>query len=285
MSGAGDRAGEHPLLVGVLNLTPDSFSDGGAYPSEEAALAAGLRMVEEGARWIDVGGESTRPGARPVPLEEECARVLPVVRALAGRLPTGVSISIDTYKAETARRALEEGARVVNDVSGGRLQPDLLAVAARAGAPIVLGHLRGEPATMMQGVRFDDVVAEVAAELEERVAAARAAGCREIWVDPGIGFGKHLPENLTLIARLGELRARVGCPVMVGVSRKRFIGELTGRRVGERALGTAAAVTAAVLAGAEAVRVHDVAAMADVVRVAVALRDAGGTIRPGTPGR
>jgi dihydropteroate synthase len=259
------------LIVGVLNHTPDSFSDGGRHASVDDAVAAGLRLAAEGADWIDVGGESTRPRSTPVPEAEERARVVPVIERLAARLPDGVRLSIDTYKAGTARAALAAGARVVNDVSGGRLDPSILEVAAEAGAAVVLGHLRGAPATMMERIAFDDVVAEVGAELAARIAAARVAGCREVWADPGIGFGKLQPHNLALLRALPALGARLGVPLMVGVSRKAFIGELTGKPAGERVFGTAAAVTAAVLGGAAAVRVHDVAAMRDVVRVAQAL--------------
>ncbi|HVV48898.1 MAG TPA: dihydropteroate synthase [Polyangia bacterium] len=259
------------LIVGVLNVTPDSFSDGGRFDSVEGAVEAGVRMVEGGADWIDVGGESTRPKAVPVPEDEERARVVPVIEGLRGRLSAGVRISIDTYKAGTARAALAAGAGVVNDVSGGRLEPAILGVAAAAGAAIVLGHLRGAPATMMDGISFSDVVAEVGGELAERVAAARAAGCREIWADPGIGFGKRIEHNLALLRALPALRARAGVPLMVGVSRKAFIGQLTGKPAGERQFGTAAAVTAAILGGAAAVRVHDVGAARDVRAVAEAL--------------
>ncbi len=259
------------LIVGILNVTPDSFSDGGRFASSEGAIEAGVKMAREGANWIDVGGESTRPGAVVVPEDEEKGRVLPVIAGLKSRLAAGVRISIDTYKAGTARAALAAGATVVNDVSGGLLDPAILGVAAEAGAGIVLGHLRGAPATMMEGIAFDDVVAEVGAELEARVAAARRAGCREIWADPGIGFGKRIEHNLALLKALPELRARVGVPLLVGVSRKAFLGQLTGRPAAERQFGTAAAVTATVLRGAAAVRVHDVGAARDVVIVAESL--------------
>ena len=259
------------LLVGVLNCTPDSFSDGGRYPSVEAAVDAAARMAEEGANWIDVGGESTRPGAAPVPESEEKRRVLPVIEGMRRRLPPSVRISIDTYKAGTARAAVAAGASVINDVSGGRLEPEIVRVAAETGAGIVLGHLRGAPATMMENVKFGDVVEEVSSELEERLADARAAGCYETWIDPGIGFGKRLEHNIALLRALPALRARLDVPVLVGVSRKAFIGNLTGRPAGERLFGTAAAVTVAVMGGAAAVRVHDVAEMRDVVRVAEAL--------------
>jgi dihydropteroate synthase len=262
------------LLVGVLNCTPDSFSDGGRFVGADDAIAAGLAMVEAGADWIDVGGESTRPGAIPVPADEEIRRVIPVVAALASRLGGRARISVDTYKAETARAALEAGAGVVNDVTGGLLDAGVLAAAGASGAAMVVGHLRGRPATMMVDVAFADVVGEVTAELAARVAAARAAGCAEVWADPGIGFGKRLEHNLALLRSLPAIRQGVGAPLMVGVSRKAFIGALTGRPVSERLWGSAAAVAAAVLGGAAAVRVHDVAELGDVVRVAEALRGA-----------
>jgi dihydropteroate synthase len=259
------------LIVGVLNCTPDSFSDGGRFLDASAAAEAGVRMAEDGADWIDVGGESTRPGSVPVGENEERLRVLPVIEALRAALPPRVRISIDTYKSGTARAAVAGGATVVNDISGGLLDPAILAVAAEANAAIVLGHLRGEPATMMEGIAFGDVVREVGDELVQRIAAARAAGCGEIWADPGIGFGKRIEHNLALLRGLPGLCAHVGVPVMVGVSRKAFIGQLTGKPASERLFGTAAAVTAAVLGGAAAVRVHDVAPARDVVNVASAL--------------
>ncbi len=259
------------LIVGVLNVTPDSFSDGGRFASVEEAVEAGVAMAGEGADWIDVGGESTRPGATAVSESDERARVLPVIAGLKARLPAAVRISVDTYKAGTAGAAVEAGATVVNDISGGRLDPGILGVAAGTGAAIVLGHLRGAPASMMEGIAFVDVVGEVGDELAERVEAARAAGCREIWADPGIGFGKRIEHNLALLRLLPVLRARAGVPLMVGVSRKAFIGQLTGKPPGERQFGTAAAVTAAVLGGAAAVRVHDVGGDACAVAVAQAV--------------
>jgi dihydropteroate synthase len=260
------------LIAGVLNVTPDSFSDGGRFTSVDDAVAAGVTMAGEGADWIDVGGESTRPGSAPVPEAEERARVVPVIAGLAARLGGRARISIDTYKAGTAAAALAAGATVVNDVSGGLLDPAILEVVSRRpGTAIVLGHLRGRPATMMEGIHFADVVAEVGAELAERIAAARAAGCAEVWADPGIGFGKGLSHNLALIARLRELVTRWGVPVMIGVSRKRFLGDITGKPPAERGFATAAAVTAAVLGGAGAVRVHEVAPMRDVIHVAATI--------------
>lgn len=260
-----------PLLVGVLNCTPDSFSDGNRFAGAEPAVAAAIAMVDEGADWIDVGGESTRPGSTPVSPDEEQRRVIPVIAALAERLGARARISVDTYHVSTAKAALKAGATVVNDVSGGLLEPAILGVAAAGGAAVVLGHLRGEPATMMDKVAFDDVVAEVTTELNERVSAARAAGCAEIWVDPGIGFGKRLEHNLALLRHLPAICRDVGVPLMIGVSRKGFLGQITGKPAPMRLFGTAAAVAAAVLGGASAVRVHDVAAMRDVVLVAHAI--------------
>jgi dihydropteroate synthase len=267
------------LIVGVINCTPDSFSDGGKLASPREAIEAGVRMAGEGADWIDVGGESTRPGAKTVGQAEEQARVLPVIEGLKARLRDDVLVSIDTYRSSTAGRAVRAGARVVNDISGGLLDPEILAAAAAGGAKVVLGHLRGRPSTMMETISFEDVVTEVTDELGERIQAARRAGCTEVWADPGIGFGKTLEHNLALLRATGPLRQRLGVPVMVGVSRKSFIGHLTGKPVGERVFGTAAAVTAAVLAGASAVRVHDVSAMRDVVRVAEALVPSDGLER------
>ena len=269
---------ERCLIVGVLNCTPDSFSGEGLLEPTRA-IEAGLALVEAGADWLDIGGESTRPGARVVPADEEMERVLPVIEGLERVLGGRATLSIDTYKAVTARAAVRLGATVVNDVSGGLLDPELLSAVALSGATLVLGHLRGEPATMMENVAFGDVVAEVTSELEERVAAARAAGCSKIWADPGIGFGKRLEHNLELLGALPEMvaaLARLDVPLMVGVSRKAFLGQLTGKPVGERLFGTAAAVTACVLGGAAAVRVHDVAQMRDVVAVAQAIGAARG---------
>jgi dihydropteroate synthase len=259
------------LIVGVLNCTPDSFSDGGRFATARDAVEAGIRMAGEGADWIDVGGESTRPGAKTVGEAEEQSRVLPVIEGLRGRLRSDVLVSIDTYRASTARAALGVGARVVNDISGGLLDPDLLEVVGEAHAKVVLGHMRGRPSTMMEAISFEDVVSEVADELGEQIRICRKAGCDDIWADPGIGFGKTLEHNVALLRGVAPLRARLGVPLMVGVSRKSFIGQITGKPVGERVFGTAGAVAAAVLAGASAVRVHDVAAMRDVVRVAEAL--------------
>ena len=267
-------------IVGVLNATPDSFSDGGRFVVGEAAVdvARGVdhaaALLREGAHVIDVGGESTRPGAPEVPAAVEMARTVRLVEAIAKRMD--VPLSIDTRKAEVAEAALAAGASIVNDVSGLRHDPALADVAARAGAGVVLGHLRGTPQTMQQDPHFDDVLEEVAAELRESVARARAAGvpAASIAVDPGIGFGKRLEDNLALLAQPQALRARVGVPVLVGPSRKSFLGALTGDPVGDRDRATLAACAVAVFAGADAVRVHDVAGAVRAVAVARALRDA-----------
>ena len=264
------------VVMGVVNVTPDSFSDGGAYRDTAQAIAHGGALVAEGADIVDVGGESTRPGAAPVPVKEEAARVLPVVRALAG----AVTVSVDTYKAEVAAAALDAGAEIVNDVSGGTLDPELLAVVARHRAWVILGHLRATPAEMTAHARYSDVVLEVKRELSERIDAAIAAGVAgaRILVDPGLGFAKSGAHNLELLARLGELCA-LGCPLVVGASRKSFLGTLTGRAVDEREVATAAANTAAVLGGARVVRVHDVRAQRDAITVADAIVRARGAGR------
>jgi dihydropteroate synthase len=267
-------------IVGVLNLTPDSFSDGGRFLDAAGGLDLGAllrtaaEMVEQGADLLDLGGESTRPGACSVPVAEERARVVPALEALAKAL--AVPLSVDTRKAEVAEAALDAGACFVNDVSGLRHDPRLAQVAARAGAGLILGHLRGEPATMQRDVCFEDVVGEVADELAVSVRLAREAGLPDerLVVDPGIGFGKRRPESLELLANVGRLRERLGLPVLVGPSRKSFLGELTGDPPGERDLASHAACAIAVFSGADAVRVHDVAGARRVAAVARALRDA-----------
>ena len=266
------------IVMGVVNVTPDSFSDGGAFEDTAAAIAHGGALVTEGADIVDVGGESTRPGAAPVPAKQEAARVLPVVRALAG----AVTVSVDTFKAEVAAAALDAGAEIVNDVSGGTLDPELLRVVAAHRAYVILGHLRGTPAEMQAHARYTDVVREVMAELSERVDAALSAGvpAARVLVDPGLGFAKTGAHNLELLARLGELRA-LGCPIVVGASRKSFLGALTGRAVDDRELPTAAANTAAILNGANIVRVHDVRAQKGAIAVAdaIVLARAHATVR------
>jgi dihydropteroate synthase len=258
--------------MGVLNVTPDSFSDGGDFLDPEAAVSHGELLAAEGADLVDVGGESTRPGADPVSESAELERVMPVIEALAAR---HVPISIDTSKSGVARAALEAGAAFVNDVTALRGDPELAAVVAEAGAEVCLVHMKGEPRTMQDDPRYDDVVGEVRSFLEERLAFALGAGVREdrVWLDPGIGFGKTLEHNLELIRRLDEIVA-IGRPVVFGASRKRFLGRLTGRPERERAAGTVAANVLAYERGAAMFRVHDVAETLDALRVA------GATLNP-----
>jgi dihydropteroate synthase len=271
---------ERVTVVGVLNATPDSFSDGGRLVDDggtvdvDAAVAAAARMIEAGAQMIDVGGESTRPAAMETPLAIEIDRTAPVVEALAKRF--AVKISIDTRKAAVAEAALGAGAGVVNDVSGLGFDAALAGITAAAGASLIVGHLRGTPETMQQNPHFDDVLGEVAMELGVSLAAARAAGIPDerLAVDPGIGFGKRLEDNLALLANAGSLGEMLGLPVLVGPSRKQFLGSLTGDPVECRDAATAAACAVAIFAGADAVRVHDVAGAVRAVVIASALRDA-----------
>jgi dihydropteroate synthase len=256
------------LVMGIVNVTPDSFSDGGLFLDAEAAISHGRQLVAEGADILDIGGESTRPGAEPVGPDEEIARVVPVIEALAG---DSARISIDTTKAEVAKRALDAGATIVNDVAAFRFDPEIAAVTADAGATCVLMHMLGEPRTMQKDPRYDEVVSDVKAFLEERLAYAVGEGVAEerIWLDPGIGFGKTLEHNLELIRRLDEIVA-IGRPVVFGASRKSFLGKLTGRQVDERLAGSIAANIIAHERGARVFRVHDVAPTVDALQVASA---------------
>ena len=261
-------------VMGILNVTPDSFSDGGRHADVELAVARGVEMAGQGASIVDVGGESTRPGAAPVSAAEELERVAPVVRELRRRID--VPISIDTYKEEVARGALAAGADMVNDVSALRFDPAMAGLVAREGVPVVLMHMKGRPRTMQIAPRYRDVVGEVAAFLRERVAFAEGSGiaAERIVVDPGIGFGKDLDHNLTLLRSLGTL-ASLGRPVLVGLSRKAFLGRLQETAGPEsRLAGSLAGASAAVLAGAHMVRVHDVLETCRAVRVADAIRGA-----------
>jgi dihydropteroate synthase len=264
------------LVMGIVNVTPDSFADGGRYLDPAAAVAHGLELAAEGADLLDVGGESTRPGAAYVEEKVELHRVLPVVEGLAAA--TDVPISIDTRKAAVAGAALAAGATMVNDISAGRDDPDLLGVAAEAGAAVVLMHMQGTPATMQDDPCYGDVLAEVEAFLQERCVAAEAAGvAREaLVVDPGIGFGKRDGHNYALLGGLARF-TRLGHPVLVGTSRKGFIGRALDLPVEERLEGSAAAVVWAVERGARIVRVHDVAPMVRTVRMTEALLTGGGT--------
>ena len=255
--------------MGIVNVTPDSFSDGGLYLDADAALAHGRELAAAGADVLDVGGESTRPGADAVPAAEELRRVRPVVEALSA---AGHTVSIDTSKASVAEAALDAGARIVNDVTALRGDPELAPLCAERGCDVVLMHMLGTPRTMQEDPRYGDVVEDVKAFLAERIEHAIAAGIGQerIWIDPGIGFGKTLEHNLELLARLGELR-ELGRPVIVGTSRKRFIGAITGREPDARIGGTVASNVLALANGADAFRVHDVAEVAEALRVAEAL--------------
>lgn len=255
---------KRPLLMGVLNVTPDSFSDGGHYLSADAALAHARRLIEEGADLLDVGGESTRPGAAPVVLAEERRRVLPVIAALAA---SGMAVSVDTQKPELMHEAVAAGAVMVNDVNGFQA-PGALAAIAASGCAICIMHKQGNPQTMQQAPQYADVVAEVMAYLQQRLAAAQQAGIagNRLVVDPGFGFGKTLNHNLELLRRLDEITA-LGVPVLAGLSRKSMIGTVTGREVGERTFGSVAAALIAAQHGAAILRVHDVAATRDALAV------------------
>jgi len=261
-----------PVVMGVLNVTPDSFSDGGHYLDPGRALEQGLRLVEEGAQIIDVGGESTRPGATPIDSAEELRRVIPVIRALAQRCP--VLISADTSDALVIEQAVDNGAGLINDVRALQ-KPGALAAAARSGAAVCLMHMRGEPATMQQSIAYESVRGEVHAMLSARMAACAAAGidAARVCIDPGFGFGKQLAHNLDLLRHLTGF-AELGVPIVAGLSRKSMLGALTGRGPTERLAGSVALATIAVLNGARIVRAHDVAATVDAVRVAWAVRGA-----------
>jgi dihydropteroate synthase len=256
--------------MGVVNVTPDSFSDGGRFLDHERAIAHGRGLAAEGAAILDVGGESTRPGADPVPADEERRRVVPVIEALAG--DAAAQVSVDTTKLDVATAAVDAGASYVNDVSAFRLAPGMAALVAERGLDCCLMHMRGEPRTMQRDPRYDDVVSVVKAFLEERLAFAVAEGVPEsrVHLDPGIGFGKTAQHNLELLRRLDELAA-IGRPLVIGLSRKTFLGRVTGRdRPADRAVATAAANVLAFERGARVFRVHDVAASRDALAVAAA---------------
>jgi dihydropteroate synthase len=256
-------------LMGVVNVTPDSFSDGGLFLDPEAAIVHGRGLAQQGADILDVGGESTRPGAEAVSADEERNRVAPVVAGLAADNGAGVLVSIDTSKASVAEAALDAGAEIVNDVTAFRADPELAGLCGERGCGVVLMHMLGTPRTMQENPKYDDVVDDVTAFLAERIEVAMAAGVDEerIWIDPGIGFGKTLEHNLELLRRLGELR-ELGRPIVIGTSRKSFIGKLTGRDVDRRLGGTIASNVLAVRAGADVIRVHDVLELRQAIAVA-----------------
>jgi len=263
-----------PAVMGVLNVTPDSFSDGGRFASVDAAVETGLRMAAEGAALIDVGGESTRPGAQPVSLQDELQRVLPVIERL--RSASAAVISVDTSRPEVIRAAAAAGAGFINDVRALRA-PGALQAAAASGCGVCLVHMQGEPPTMQVAPHYADVVGEVRAFLAARVAACRSAGIEaaRLTVDPGFGFGKNLEHNLTLLRHLADLAVE-GTPLLVGLSRKATVGTLTGRPPGERVYGSVALAVLAALRGARIIRVHDVAATVDALKVTAAVERQNG---------
>lgn len=262
--------GKRTYIMGIVNVTPDSFSDGGQHTTVQAAVDHARRLVDEGADIIDIGGESTRPGAQSVPVEEELERVIPVVERLAPRIP--VPISVDTYKAEVAEAALASGAHMINDISALRLDTRLGEVVARAGVPVVLMHMKGLPRNMQENPQYDSVIGEILGFLRDAVARAESCGIprEKIIIDPGIGFGKTVEHNLEILRRLGEFRS-LGLPILVGTSRKSLIGKVLNLPVDQRLEGTAATVALAIASGADIVRVHDVRYMARVARMADAI--------------
>ncbi|GAB7026595.1 dihydropteroate synthase [Geotalea toluenoxydans] len=259
-----------PCVMGILNVTPDSFSDGNSFFSYEKAVARALEMEAQGADIIDIGGESTRPNAPPVSEQEELNRVIPVVEALAGRLK--IPISIDTYKASVAEAALAAGAEIINDISGLTFDSHMAGVVAAAGAGLIVMHTRGTPQEMQLNTTYGDIIAEVSATLRSSLKLAEDAGipAERIIVDPGVGFGKDMEGNLEIIRRLGEF-SELGRPILLAASRKTFIGKITGKEPAERLFGTAAVVAVAIYNGAALVRVHDVLEMRDVADMAGAL--------------
>jgi len=263
--------GRRTLIMGILNVTPDSFSDGGRFLDPAVAVEHGIRMAEAGADLIDIGGESSRPGADPVPAAEERRRVIPVLEGLSSRLR--IPLSVDTCKPEVAREALAAGADVINDITALRDGPGLAEAVGESGAGLILMHMRGTPQTMQSDTGYTDLLGEIRGVLLERVRLARSAGVGEdqIVLDPGIGFGKSAEGNLAIILRLPELAA-AGFPIMVGPSRKSFIGKILDRPADDRVWGTAGVVAVAAFQGASIVRVHDVRPMVDVVRMVDAIR-------------
>lgn len=266
--------GKRTLLMGVLNVTPDSFSDDGFFFDKEKAIAHGLRMVEEGADIIDIGGESTRPGSKPLELEEELRRVIPVIESLAKEVD--VPISIDTYKSTVAQRAIEAGAEMINDISGLHFDPGLAQVAAKEDAPLILMHIRGTPETMQKDVHYDSLFSEILQYLKDSIQRAESTGLdpRQIIIDPGIGFGKTVEDNLLIIKNLYEFRI-LGKPILLGTSRKTFIGKILNTEVGDRLEGTLSSIAIGVLNGAHIIRSHDVLQAKKAIAVADAIRLAG----------
>ncbi|UCC66965.1 MAG: dihydropteroate synthase [Deltaproteobacteria bacterium] len=261
--------------MGVINVTPDSFSDGGLFLEPAKAIEHGLKMAEEGAEIIDVGGESSRPGSDPLPLEEELRRVIPVVEGLASciRIP----ISVDTYKSQVAERAIEGGAQMINDISGLSFDPQMASVAARYDSPLIIMHIKGSPKTMQQNPHYDDPMGEIIAYLRDRMKKAERAGVdpSQVVVDPGIGFGKRVRDNLVILNRLDALNI-LGRPILIGTSRKSFIGSVLGLEARQREIGTLATVALSAMKGAHIVRVHDVAPARQVIDMVDAIRNEEG---------
>ena len=266
--------GKRTLLMGVLNVTPDSFSDGGLFFDKNKAISHGLRMVEEGADIIDIGGESTKPGSKPIELEEELRRVMPVIESIAKEVD--IIISIDTYKSAVAQRAIEAGAEIVNDISGLHFDPDLAKVAAKGNIPLILMHIRGTPETMQKNVHYDSIFSEILQYLKDSIQRAESAGLdpRQIIIDPGIGFGKTVKDNLLIIKNLHEFRI-LGKPILLGTSRKSFIGKILKTEVEDRLEGTLSSIAIGVLNGAHIIRSHDVHQAKKAITVADAIRLAG----------
>jgi dihydropteroate synthase len=263
--------GKRTLLMGVLNVTPDSFSDGGLFFDKEKAIAHGIRMVEEGADIIDIGGESTRPGSKPLEVEEELRRVIPVIESINKEVD--VPISIDTYKSIVAQRAIEAGAEIINDISGLSFDQKLAQVAAKENTPIVLMHIRGIPETMQKNVHYESMLSEILQSLKDSIQRAESAGVdpQQIIVDPGIGFGKTVEDNLLIIKNLYEFRI-LGKPILLGTSRKSFIGKILNAKVGDRLEGTLSTIAVGVINGAHIIRSHDVLQAKRVIAVADAIR-------------
>jgi dihydropteroate synthase len=266
--------GKRTLLMGVLNVTPDSFSDGGLFFDREKAIARGQKMAEEGADFIDIGGESTRPGSKPLGLDEELRRVIPVIESLAKEMD--IPISIDTYKSTVAKKAIEAGAQMVNDISGLNLDPSLSQVAAKEDVPLVLMHMRGNPETMQKDIRYESLFSEIIQYLKDSIHRAESAGLdtEQILIDPGIGFGKTVEDNLLILKNLQEFKI-LGKPLLLGTSRKSFIGKILNADVTERLEGTLSTIVVGVLNGAHIIRCHDVIQAKRAIAIADAVRQAG----------
>jgi dihydropteroate synthase len=266
--------GKRTLLMGVLNVTPDSFSDGGLFFDKETAIARGLKMVEEGADFIDIGGESTRPGSKPLGLDEELRRVIPVIEFLVKEVD--VPISIDTYKSAVAKKAIEAGAQIINDISGLHLDPSLSQVAAKEDVPLVLMHMRGNPETMQKNIHYESLFSEIIQYLKDSIQRAESAGVdsEQIIIDPGIGFGKTVEDNLLILKNLQEFKI-LGKPLLLGTSRKTFIGKILNADVTDRLEGTLSSIVVGVLNGAHIIRCHDVIQARRAIAIADAVRQAG----------